>query len=116
MKGEILKQLRKEKNITQAQLSTALNVTRSLIAMVESGKQEGGREFSKKVADYFNVSLDYLEGLEENTNKRETMVSNFLKYLVDTGIIEDENNIDKETEEMILNVVKKEIAKIKKGE
>lgn len=117
MKGILLKELRKEKNLTQQQLSKELGVARSLIGMIESGKQDGGREFSKKVAEYFGVSLDYLEGLvsERNglTKEKDALVSDFLKYLVDNGIIKDENNIDETTQELIMTMVKKEISKLK---
>ncbi|CUO22219.1 MULTISPECIES: helix-turn-helix transcriptional regulator [Clostridium] len=120
MNGKLLKDLRKEKGMTQIALAKELGVTRSLIGMVETGKQDGGREFSKKVAEYFNVSLDYLEGLSDDRNgitkEKEALVSNFLKYLVETGIIKDENNIDKSTEELILAMVRKEIAKLKDGD
>lgn len=119
MKSEILKELRKDKGLTQKQLSEKLGVARSLIGMVEAGKQDGGREFAKKVAGYFNVSLDYLEGLTtEKTGlgkEKEALVSNFLEFLIENGIIKDEKNIDEKTEKMIMDMVKKEIANLKKG-
>ena len=68
MNGKLLKELRTEKGLTQIALAKELGVTRSLIGMVETGKQDGGREFSKKVAEYFDVSLDYLEGLSNDRN------------------------------------------------
>lgn len=117
MKGEILKELRLEKKLTQLELSKYLGVTRSLIGMVENGRQGGGREFAKKVAEYFDVSMDYLEGL---TNERhgivkdkQMLISDFLKFLVDNGIITDENNIDDNTKELIMTMIKKEIKRIK---
>ena len=110
MKSEILKELRKDKGLTQKQLSEKLGVARSLIGMVEAGKQDGGREFAKKVAEYFNVSLDYLEGLTtEKTGlgkEKEALVSNFLEFLIENGIIKDEKNIDEKTEKMIMDMVK----------
>lgn len=69
MKGNILRKLRQEKGLTQLELSTQLGVCRSLIGMVETGKQDGGIDFSRKVANYFNVSLDYLEGKETVKNE-----------------------------------------------
>lgn len=120
MKSSILRNLRKEGKLTQDQLSKELGVARSLIAMVESGKQEGGREFTRKVSDYFNVSLDYLEGITDDKQglspEKDALVSNFIKFLVESGIIEDENKIDVNTEKMILDMVKKEVAAIRKGD
>lgn len=117
MKADILKKLRNENNITQQQLAKELGVSRSLIGMIESSQQDGGRELTKKVAQYFNVSMDYLEGLTEKTTtvERETLVSNFLEFLVESGVITDSNNIDQNTHDMILNMVKTEIEILKKG-
>lgn len=117
MKADILKKLRTENKITQNQLAKELGVSRSLIGMIESGQQDGGRDLTKKVAQYFDVSIDYLEGLKEDneSTERETLVSNFLKFLVESGVITDSDNIDKKTHDMILNMVKTEIEILKKG-
>ena len=40
MKGNILKELRKEKGLSQLELSNKLNVTQSTIARIESGKRK----------------------------------------------------------------------------
>ncbi|WP_368244142.1 helix-turn-helix domain-containing protein [Clostridium tertium] len=120
MKGEILKQLRKEKKLTQQQLAERLNVSRSVLAMIESEKQKGSIDLQRQIANFFNVSLDYLEGFTAEKNgisdKRESLVTNFLQFLIKSGIIENENEIDEKTEEMILEMVKKEIANLKRGE
>lgn len=117
MKADRLKKLRQENKITQKKLALELGVSRSLIGMIESGQQDGGRELTKKVAQYFNVSIDYLEGLTDDnkTTERETLVSNFLSFLVESGVITDPNNIDKKTQDMIFNMVKTEIEHLKKG-
>lgn len=117
MKADRLKELRLENKITQKKLATELGVSRSLIAMIESGQQDGGRELTKKVAQYFNVSIDYLEGLADDnkTVERENLVSNFLSFLVESGVITDPDNIDKKTQDMIFNMVKTEIENLKKG-
>lgn len=116
MKGKVLKELRKEKGITQEELAKQIGVARSLIGMVEADKQEGGRILATKVSKYFNVSIDYLEGLTTNKKglgaEKETLFTNFLSFLIDNDIIKDENNIDENTKELILNMVKKEIKKI----
>ncbi|MBS4958836.1 MAG: helix-turn-helix transcriptional regulator [Clostridium sp.] len=120
MKGEILKQLRKEKKLTQQQLAERLNVSRSVLAMIESEKQKGSIDLQRQIANFFNVSLDYLEGFTTEKNglsdKRESLVTNFLQFLIKSGIIENENEIDEKTEEMILEMVKKEISNLKRGE
>ena len=116
MDGKRLMELRKESGLTQLELSKYLGVTRSLIGMVENGKQGGGREFTKKVAEYFNVSIDYLEGLtperHEIKKEKKMSISDFLRFLVNNNVITDENNIDENTKDMIMLLVKKEVADI----
>ena len=119
MKGEVLKKLRKERGITQEDLARDIGVARSLIGMVEANRQEGGRILATKVAKYFNVSLDFLEGLTDRKDApvtNEPLVTNFLKFLLKNGIIKDENNIDNNTKELILNMVREEIKNIKNTE
>ncbi|MFW5891312.1 MAG: helix-turn-helix domain-containing protein [bacterium] len=62
-----LKELRKEKNIMQKDLALYLEVSDPTIAKYESGDRFPTTEKLIKIADYFNVSLDYLVG---RTNKK----------------------------------------------
>ena len=63
MLGSILKELRAKHSITQEQLAVAVGVERSSI-----GKYEGNQsvmpsvDVLKAIADYFNVTTDYLLG------------------------------------------------------
>lgn len=119
MDGNILKQLRKEKGLSQTELSKQLNVTQGTIARIESNTRESSMELTKKIAEFFDVSLDYLEGLVEDRNglteEKEALVSDFISFLVENNVIKDENNIDKETERMILDMVRQEVRNLRKG-
>ena len=66
-----LKELRKKKGISQLRLATDLNTTQNTISRYETGEREPGIDELIKIADYFNVSVDYLIGRTENpkTNK-----------------------------------------------
>ncbi len=69
----ILKKLRTERGYNQQKLSELLCVSRSTIAMWETDKAEPNRELLLKLADIFEVSIDYLLGktdfsAEENRN------------------------------------------------
>lgn len=63
--GKRLKELRKEKGLTQAQLAKELNIDKSTIGKYETDKIEPS--FSKLFVfiNYFNVTADYLMGLED---------------------------------------------------
>jgi transcriptional regulator with XRE-family HTH domain len=61
-----LKELRKKKGISQLRLATDLNTTQNTISRYETGEREPGIDDLIKIADYFNVSVDYLIGRTEN--------------------------------------------------
>lgn len=61
-----MKDLRKKKGISQLRLATDLNTTQNTISRYETGEREPGIAELIKIADYFNVSVDYLIGRTEN--------------------------------------------------
>lgn len=62
-----LKHLRKEKKISQLKLALDLNMNQNNISRYETGEREADYKTLIKLADYFNVSIDYLL---ERTDKR----------------------------------------------
>ena len=58
--GIIIKKLRKEKDITQEQLASHLNISRSTIAGYETKCHQPDYETLQKIAEFFEVTLDYL--------------------------------------------------------
>lgn len=65
----ILKRLREENKISQQKLANELKVSQSTVGMWENGKNKPEFDTLIKIADYFNVSVDYLLGKSENKNK-----------------------------------------------
>jgi len=63
-----LKELRKHRNITQAELAKRLNYGRTAIANYEAGRTEPSFEALNAIAEYFNVSVDYLLGRSDEQN------------------------------------------------
>ncbi len=57
-----LRELRTQKGLTQAELSKTLQVSASSIGMYEQGRREPDNETLGKIANYFNVTTDYLLG------------------------------------------------------
>lgn len=122
MKGEILKKLRKERGLSQLELSKKMKVTQSTIASLETGRREASNELMINLANFFNVSLDYLNGLTDNRNgndtevvKSEGLVRDLLIHLYKSGLIKDINNIDDTTKDIIMSMVKKELELISKN-
>ena len=66
-----IKELRKQQNITQQQLSNYLGITQATLSGWENEKFEIDNNSLMKCADYFNVSLDYLLGRTEEKNTDE---------------------------------------------
>ena len=62
--GERLKELRLDKSIGQVELSKALNVSKGIISLWENGLREPKLSNLVAVSKFFNVSIDYLAGLE----------------------------------------------------
>jgi len=62
MVSDRLRQLRKEKDISQEVLAKILQVSPSTIGMYEQGRRIPDTDKLNRIADYFNVSTDYLLG------------------------------------------------------
>lgn len=60
-----LKSLRKEKKITQVKLGEMLNYGYTAIANYESGRNQPSISDLLKIAQIFNVSMDYLLGVND---------------------------------------------------
>ena len=63
-----LRELRLERNMSQQRLAMELSMTQNTISRYENGEREPGIKELIRIADYFNVSLDYL--LERSEKKR----------------------------------------------
>lgn len=63
-----LRRLRQEKNISQSALANYLGVTQQTVSAYESGDREPDLETLNKMADFFDVSVDYLLGRTDIRN------------------------------------------------
>lgn len=61
---ERLKELRIEKGVGQIELAKAINVSKGIISLWENGLREPKLSNLIILAKYFEVSIDYLAGLE----------------------------------------------------
>lgn len=69
-----LLELRKNNNLTQQELANILKVTQTTYQYYEKEKSEPNIETLCKLADYYNVTLDYLVGRQ---------IKNDIGYLTD---------------------------------
>lgn len=68
--GEILKKLRTEKGLSQKELTDRLTINRSTYARYETSSTQPDFETLSKLADFYDVSVDYLLG---RTNKKNAL-------------------------------------------
>lgn len=102
MFSDILKKLREEKGIKQSDLATFLEISVQNISYYERGR-EPNYDTLKKIADYFNVTTDYLTGRSEfKTFEEELQHKNTLKKL---GIKNDTLPLTNEDREKIINSI-----------
>lgn len=62
---EKLKELRIEKKLSQTELAKELNVSQRSISSWETGFRQPDFETLELIAKYFNVSTDYLLGIND---------------------------------------------------
>lgn len=62
MLGKKISYLRKDRKLSQRELAKDLNIGNSTLAMYELEKREPDFDTLQKIADYFDVSTDYLLG------------------------------------------------------
>ncbi|MFB0637471.1 helix-turn-helix domain-containing protein [Bacillus rugosus] len=62
MLSDRLVELRKSKKLTQQGLADKLKITRSSLSQYEIGNRQPDYETLKKIADFFEVTTDYLLG------------------------------------------------------
>lgn len=60
--NRIITLLRKEKGVTQKEAAQSLGVSQALLSHYEKGIRECGLDFVVRLADYYDVSCDYLLG------------------------------------------------------
>ena len=61
-----LKELRQQHGISQLKLAMDLSVNQNTISRYETGEREADYKTLIRIADYFDVSVDYLLGRTEN--------------------------------------------------
>lgn len=69
--GQKLKILREEHNMLQSELAKLLNLAPSSISMYEKDERDPDTDTLKRIAEIFNVTSDYLLGIDTNNTINE---------------------------------------------
>ncbi|WP_062513991.1 helix-turn-helix domain-containing protein [Halobacillus sp. KGW1] len=68
MIGKRIKYLRQTQKLTQSEIAEKLNITRGTYAHYEVDKRRPDYDTLQKIADYYNVTTDYLLGRTDQPN------------------------------------------------
>ncbi len=88
--GKRIKRLREKKNLNQLEFSKILNISNTTLSQYEAGNRTPSDEIKEKVADYFDVSVDYLLGRTEKCNSEAKGSKNEDYYNFDVSNLPDE--------------------------
>lgn len=100
---ERLKKLRKEGKLTQKDIATFLNISQPAYQQFESGKKKMNLETMEKLADFFNVSTDYLLG---KTDFPDLDLEVDIDNAIDNSVAYDGTPITDNDREIIKNFLK----------
>jgi transcriptional regulator with XRE-family HTH domain len=93
--GDTISQLRKQHNLSQSELADKINVSRTIIGNYERNTNTPSIDVIIKLARTFGVTVDFLIGESDNSS-------------FDMDIVERINDIqkmDKQTKEVLFNVI-----------
>lgn len=80
--SETLRLLREEKNVTQKEVAEQCGLTATCICQLESGARNPTGSTIKSLASYFNVTADFLLGID-NFTEIQTVKNRISKYTKD---------------------------------
>lgn len=103
--SKVLRSLRNDDGLTQVELGKKLGLSGSAISMYERGEREPELEILETIADYFNVSIDYLNTGNIVSNSPSSLFSNSGENIIQTAKIALFGGADHVTDEMWQEVV-----------
>ena len=91
--GERLRTLRMSAGLSQKKLAEQLNVRHTTISRIEKGEREPSLQLLNLIADFFNVSVDYLLGRTDDPTPKgkDFNVSSYLS----TNVLKTPDELEK---------------------
>lgn len=102
--GKIIKQLREKENISQREIAEALNIKRSSFNQFEQQYDIIPLKRLNQVANFFNVSLDYLLGFNKNLNYKNS--NNEIDFEKSSKRLKEFRREHKLTQEKLASILK----------
>ncbi|WP_082593479.1 helix-turn-helix domain-containing protein [Paenibacillus sp. Soil766] len=90
--GDRIALLREKRGLTQEDLSVKIGISRASLSHYETNRREPDYETINKIANFFNVSIDYLLG---RTNHQQTVLEEDVRDFVENLDLTDEGILQK---------------------
>ena len=94
-----IKEIRQEKKLSQKDLAKKLNISKQAISLYEKGDREPKLETWQKLADFFGVSVPYLQGISDIEDLEP--VSTFEKFFASLEKTPDGKSVKVPVNEML---------------
>ncbi len=102
--GEKLKNIRESKGFTQIQAAKALEISNVVLNRYEKNERRPDAEMLKRIAEFYNISVDYILGLTSNPN--ESSITDLEEFIKNNDIKYCGEPVDKEDKENLLDFMK----------
>lgn len=97
-----LKEIRQENGLTLRALGEKINMSSARLSRYENGKREPKLETWQKLANFFHVSVPYLQGIDDKPNNGYS--KEYIYKMLDDMYKEDWTYIDSDQEKAIINL------------
>ena len=104
-----IKEIRQKNSLTLEKMDEKVGIAKNTLSRYESGKREPKLEVWQKLADFFNVSVPYLQGFE-------TQVPNRLRELRRSHGLTLKDTVEKVKEQEALIITADALAKYERGD
>ena len=104
-----LKELRQKNNLTLKELGSKIGIPNNSLSQYENGRRQAKLEVWQKLADFFDVSVPYLQGFE-------TQVPNRLRELRRSHGLTLKDTVEKVKEQEALIITADALAKYERGD
>jgi HTH-type transcriptional regulator, competence development regulator len=84
--GSNIKKLRERENISQKDFAQKIGISNVVLSRYEKDERKPDYDMLKRIADYFEVSIDFLLGREEKGNQKEDTLEEVNKLVKEYGI------------------------------
>lgn len=104
--GYRISELRKQAGMSQFQLAKVLDIATSTLGMYETGKREPSLKVMNRIANYFNVTTDYLLGRPEKKDDDDKVDYVALDKALDNARSFDGEPMDDHDREILRGILK----------